>query len=80
MTEVGTESAGTGAARSRSRELPQVRGFARRQAEGSPKEEGKALRRQVPRSAHASFDSGADGSRPDAETAVRSPTGAVSPG
>ncbi|MFI1355049.1 DUF2252 domain-containing protein [Streptomyces sp. NPDC020898] len=71
MTEVGAESAGTGAVRSRSRELPQVRGFAQRQAEGSPKEEGKALRRQVPRSAHASFDSGADGSRPDAETAVR---------
>uniref|UniRef100_A0AAU2AGG6 DUF2252 domain-containing protein n=1 Tax=Streptomyces sp. NBC_00093 TaxID=2975649 RepID=A0AAU2AGG6_9ACTN len=72
MTEVGTESAGTGAAPSRARELPRVRGFAQWQAQGSsPKEEGKALRRQVPRAAHASFDSGTDGSRPDAEAAVR---------
>jgi len=79
MTEVGvgTESAGagigtgTGATRSRSRELPRVPGFAQWQAQGSPKEEGKALRRQVPRTAHASFDAGADASRPDAEAAVR---------
>ncbi|MDQ0934112.1 hypothetical protein QFZ49_004052 [Streptomyces turgidiscabies] len=71
MTEVGTELAGAAGARSRARELPRVRGFAQWRPEGSPKEEGKALRRQVPRSAHASFETGADGSRPDAETAVR---------
>ncbi|MDW4904715.1 DUF2252 domain-containing protein [Streptomyces sp. ADMS] len=71
MTEVGTEPVGAAAARSRARELPRVRGFAQWQADGSPKEEGKALRRQVPRSAHASLDVGADGSRPDAEAAVR---------
>lgn len=71
MTEVGTESAGATVVRSRARELPRVRGFAQWQVEGSPKEEGKALRRQVPRSAHASFDTAPDGSRPDAETAVR---------
>ncbi|MBW8735768.1 MAG: DUF2252 domain-containing protein [Streptomyces turgidiscabies] len=71
MTEVGTELAEAVGARSRARELPQVRGFAQWRPEGSPKEEGKALRRQVPRSAHASFETGADGSRPDAETAVR---------
>lgn len=45
-----------------------VRGFAGRPAQGSPKEEGKALRRRVPRGTHAelSFDAG----RPDAVTAV----------
>ncbi|MDX3454076.1 DUF2252 domain-containing protein [Streptomyces sp. ME02-8801-2C] len=72
MTEVGTESAGATVVRSRARGLPRVRGFAQWQAEGSsPKEEGKALRQRVPRGAHALFDGGADGSRPDAETAVR---------
>ncbi|MEV0474474.1 DUF2252 domain-containing protein [Streptomyces prunicolor] len=50
------------------RRLPGVRGFATWPVEGSPKEEGKALRESVPRSAHAAFD--LDGSRPDAVTAV----------
>lgn len=48
--------------------LPLVRGFAEWPASGSPKEEGKALRRGVPRSAHAALD--LDASRPDAVTAV----------
>ncbi|MGV9250753.1 DUF2252 domain-containing protein [Streptomyces sp. NPDC003697] len=48
--------------------LPRVRGFAEWPAEGTPKEEGKALRRRVPRRAHAEF--GPDASRPDAVTAV----------
>ncbi|WP_327402762.1 DUF2252 domain-containing protein [Streptomyces sp. NBC_01288] len=50
------------------RRLPGVRGFATWPVEGSPKEEGKALRASVPRSAHAAFD--LDGSRPDAVTTV----------
>ncbi|MFH9858771.1 DUF2252 domain-containing protein [Streptomyces sp. NPDC017202] len=48
--------------------LPRTRGFAEWPASGSPKEEGKALRRQVPRAAHAGLD--LDPSRPDAVTAV----------
>ncbi|MEU9668954.1 DUF2252 domain-containing protein [Streptomyces bobili] len=48
--------------------LPRVRGFAEWPASGSPKEEGKALRRGVPRSAHAALD--LDASRPDAVAAV----------
>ena len=50
------------------RRLPGVRGFATWPVEGSPKEEGKALRESVPRSAHAALD--LDASRPDAVTAV----------
>ncbi|MCX4812303.1 DUF2252 domain-containing protein [Streptomyces sp. NBC_01239] len=50
------------------RRLPGVRGFATWPVAGSPKEEGKALRARVPRSAHAALD--LDGSRPDAVTAV----------
>ncbi|MEV6614660.1 DUF2252 domain-containing protein [Streptomyces sp. NPDC051051] len=48
--------------------LPRTRGFAEWPAAGSPKEEGKALRRRVPRAAHAGLD--LDPSRPDAVTAV----------
>ncbi|MDX3529725.1 DUF2252 domain-containing protein [Streptomyces sp. ID05-39B] len=48
--------------------LPRVRGFAQWPASESPKEEGKALRRGVPRSVHAALD--LDASRPDAVTAV----------
>jgi uncharacterized protein (DUF2252 family) len=48
--------------------LPQVRGFATWPHEGSPKEEGKALRGRVPRSAHAALD--VDASRPHAVVAV----------
>lgn len=45
-----------------------VRGFAGRPVQAAPKEEGKALRRRVPRGVHAelTFDAG----RPDAVTAV----------
>ncbi|MFI6933661.1 DUF2252 domain-containing protein [Streptomyces sp. NPDC050287] len=71
MTEVGVETANAvpaqGAGLS-ARRLPPVRGFARGQAEGTPKEEGKALRRRVPRTAHATLDP--DGDRPDALSAV----------
>lgn len=48
--------------------LPRVRGFAEWPAEGSPKDEGKALRKRIPRSAHAALD--LDASRPDAVSAV----------
>ncbi|MFF9625763.1 DUF2252 domain-containing protein [Streptomyces griseosporeus] len=53
-----------------SRRLPHVPGFAERPAPDaeSPKQEGKALRRRVPRSAHAALD--LDASRPDAVSAV----------
>ncbi|WP_055563973.1 DUF2252 domain-containing protein [Streptomyces atriruber] len=47
----------------RGERLPRVRGFAEWPAQGSPKAEGKALRRQVPRAAHAEFE--VDGGRPD---------------
>ncbi|MEU0895807.1 DUF2252 domain-containing protein [Streptomyces massasporeus] len=50
------------------RRLPRVRGFAEWPAEGSPKDEGKALRKRTPRSAHATLD--LDASRPDAVSAV----------
>ncbi|MGW1025514.1 DUF2252 domain-containing protein [Streptomyces sp. NPDC002577] len=53
----------------RAARLPRVRGFAEWPAEGSPKQEGKALRGRVPRSSHAEFS--ADGGRPDAPTAVQ---------
>ncbi|MFF1293081.1 MULTISPECIES: DUF2252 domain-containing protein [unclassified Streptomyces] len=67
MTEVGVEasaevSAGAG------RRLPRVRGFAEWPVQGSPKQEGKALRKRVPRGAHTALD--LDGSRPDAVSAV----------
>ncbi|MFE2095669.1 DUF2252 domain-containing protein [Streptomyces sp. NPDC059468] len=48
--------------------LPRMRGFAEWPPQGSPKEEGKALRASVPRSAHRILD--LDGARPDAVTAV----------
>ncbi|MEV4784532.1 DUF2252 domain-containing protein [Streptomyces tuirus] len=50
------------------RRLPRVRGFAEWPAAGSPKDEGKALRKRIPRSAHAALD--LDASRPDALSAV----------
>ncbi|MFC9132251.1 DUF2252 domain-containing protein [Streptomyces sp. NPDC057099] len=50
------------------RRLPRVRGFADWPAEGSPKDEGKALRKRIPRSAHSLLD--LDASRPDAVSAV----------
>ncbi|MEV5310679.1 DUF2252 domain-containing protein [Streptomyces sp. NPDC052610] len=48
--------------------MPRVPGFAEWPAQGSPKDEGKALRQRVPRRAHAALE--LDGSRPDAVTAV----------
>ncbi|MGW3727901.1 DUF2252 domain-containing protein [Streptomyces sp. F001] len=72
VAEVGAQEAGSGTVR-----IPRVRGFAEwplgrasvsGPAKASPKEEGKALRERVPRRTHASLD--ADGSRPDAVTAV----------
>ncbi|MFD6173427.1 DUF2252 domain-containing protein [Streptomyces coeruleorubidus] len=64
------DSAGAegGAARGETRRLPRVRGFAEWPAEGSPKDEGKALRKRIPRRAHATLD--LDASRPDAVSAV----------
>ncbi|MEU6661600.1 DUF2252 domain-containing protein [Streptomyces sp. NPDC046821] len=50
------------------RRLPTVPGFAVRPSSGSPKQEGKALRDRVPRSAHSAFTPHPD--RPDAVTAV----------
>ncbi|CAM5555059.1 DUF2252 domain-containing protein [Streptomyces afghaniensis] len=50
------------------RRLPRVRGFAEWPVEGSPKDEGKALRERIPRSAHATLDP--DGTRPDVVSAV----------
>ncbi|MGW0469985.1 DUF2252 domain-containing protein [Streptomyces coeruleorubidus] len=64
------DSAGAegGAVHGETRRLPRVRGFAEWPAEGSPKDEGKALRKRVPRRAHATLD--LDASRPDAVSAV----------
>ncbi|MEV5317723.1 DUF2252 domain-containing protein [Streptomyces sp. NPDC052687] len=61
----GGAERGEGAA---GRRLPRVRGFAEWPAQGSPKEEGKALRARVPRHAHALL--ALEASRPDAVTAV----------
>ncbi|MFF9493452.1 DUF2252 domain-containing protein [Streptomyces flaveolus] len=63
-----TEDIEAGAGAVRAGRMPQVPGFARWPAGGSPKAEGKALRGRVPRSAHAAFDP--DGDRPDAVSAV----------
>jgi uncharacterized protein DUF2252 len=77
MTEVGAEAVAAEAAAaasesgertSASRRLPRVRGFAEWPGGGSPKEEGKALRKRVPRAEHAVFD--LDASRPGAVAAV----------
>ncbi|MEU9250678.1 DUF2252 domain-containing protein [Streptomyces sp. NPDC048270] len=50
------------------RRIPEVAGFAPRVADGSPKQDGKALRQRVARSAHAAFE--APSGRPDAVRAV----------
>ncbi|MEU5887841.1 DUF2252 domain-containing protein [Streptomyces sp. NPDC047461] len=67
MTEVGVE-ASAGDSVDAERRLPRVRGFAEWPVQGSPKQEGKALRKRVPRGAHTALD--LDGSRPDAVSAV----------
>ncbi|MER5836240.1 DUF2252 domain-containing protein [Streptomyces sp. NPDC002130] len=69
MTSTGAQDeSGTAARAAALRRLPRVRGFAEWPAAGSPKDEGKALRKQIPRSSHASLD--LDASRPDAVSAV----------
>lgn len=69
MTEVGAETAAEPVgAEGGARRLPRVRGFAEWPSQGTPKEEGKALRRRVPRGTHATLD--LDGGRPDAVSAV----------
>ncbi|WP_434095234.1 DUF2252 domain-containing protein [Streptomyces flaveolus] len=72
-TEVAADVAAAGVtqdteAGARAGRMPEVPGFARWPAGGSPKAEGKALRGRVPRSAHAALDP--DGARPDAVSAV----------
>nr|WP_225824288.1 DUF2252 domain-containing protein [Streptomyces sp. TML10] len=64
----GTGVGETDAADRGTRRLPRVRGFAPWPAQGSPKEEGKALRTSVPRSSHRTLD--LDAGRPDAVSAV----------
>ncbi|MFJ4242994.1 DUF2252 domain-containing protein [Streptomyces iakyrus] len=69
MTRAGAQDEGGTTTRDGApRRLPKVRGFAEWPAEGSPKDEGKALRKRIPRSAHAALD--LDASRPDAVSAV----------
>ena len=69
MTRSGAQDEGGVTAKDEApRRLPRVRGFAEWPAAGSPKDEGKALRKRIPRSAHAMLD--LDGSRPDAVSAV----------
>ncbi|MFI9755534.1 DUF2252 domain-containing protein [Streptomyces collinus] len=69
MTRAGAQDESGATARDGApRRLPKVRGFAEWPAEGSPKDEGKALRKRIPRSAHATLD--LDASRPDAVSAV----------
>ncbi|MFJ3621075.1 DUF2252 domain-containing protein [Streptomyces iakyrus] len=69
MTRAGAQDESGATARDGApRRLPAVRGFAEWPAEGSPKDEGKALRKRIPRSAHAALD--LDASRPDAVSAV----------
>ncbi|MBB5796131.1 DUF2252 domain-containing protein [Streptomyces caelestis] len=67
MTRDGAGAEGR-AAHGVTHRLPRVRGFAEWPSEGSPKDEGKALRQRVPRGAHATLD--LDASRPDAVSAV----------
>ncbi|SMQ17610.1 Uncharacterized conserved protein, DUF2252 family [Streptomyces sp. Ag82_O1-12] len=69
MTRDGAQGEGGATTRDGApRRLPRVRGFAAWPAEGSPKDEGKALRKRIPRSAHATLD--LEASRPDAVSAV----------
>ncbi|MEU2925571.1 DUF2252 domain-containing protein [Streptomyces sp. NPDC007251] len=67
MTGTGGEALADAVDRE-TRRLPWVPGFAQWPRQGSPKEEGKALRSSVPRSAHRTLD--LDTARPDAVTAV----------
>ncbi|WP_086800518.1 DUF2252 domain-containing protein, partial [Streptomyces caniscabiei] len=65
----GSRQVGVGAvAGAAAARVPAVTGFARWPAVGSPKDEGKALRTRVPRSAHADLTLTTD--RPDAVSAV----------
>lgn len=74
MTEAGAETEVT--APPQGARISAVRGFARRSVQGSPKEEGKALRARIRRRAHA--EPAVDDDRPDAVTAVeQSNTGRI---
>ncbi|MEU6088582.1 DUF2252 domain-containing protein [Streptomyces sp. NPDC047085] len=54
--------------RAAARRVPRISGFAQWPTQGSPKDEGKALRASVPRAAHRTLD--LDDARPDAVSAV----------
>ncbi|MFG2886388.1 DUF2252 domain-containing protein [Streptomyces sp. NPDC048297] len=64
------EAAETGAAgaEATARRVPRIRGFAQWPTQGTPRQEGKALRASVPRAAHRVLD--LDDARPDAVSAV----------
>ncbi|MGW4593952.1 DUF2252 domain-containing protein [Streptomyces sp. NPDC004457] len=64
----GTDGGVTDVVDRGARRLPRVRGFAAWPPQGSPKQEGKALRKGVPRSAHRTLE--VDAARPDAVSAV----------
>ncbi|MGW2031451.1 DUF2252 domain-containing protein [Streptomyces spinosus] len=64
----GTDGGVTDVVDRGARRLPRVRGFAAWPPQGSPKQEGKALREGVPRSAHRTLE--VDAARPDAVSAV----------
>src|SRR5690606_4771409 len=64
----GAAETGPAGGADRVRRLPRVPGFAEWPAAGTPKQEGKGLRAEVPRGAHAALD--LDGARPDAVSAV----------
>ncbi|MDO0926816.1 DUF2252 domain-containing protein [Streptomyces sp. TG1A-8] len=74
----GTGAGAAEAAEPVARRLPRVRGFAQWPPQGSPKEEGKALRSRVPRGAHRAL--GPDDARPDAVDAVRESNSGRLPG
>ncbi|MGC9542066.1 DUF2252 domain-containing protein [Streptomyces sp. UG1] len=83
MTEVGAGATAEAAAEAESsgsvrRRLPRVRGFAEWPGGGAPREEGKALRRRVPRAQHSVLD--LDAGRPDAVAAVEESNAGRLPG
>ena len=67
-TAVDTAAAGAVPVAARATRVPGVRGFAQWPVQGSPKDEGKALRERVARGAHAELT--LDAARPDAVAAV----------
>ncbi|WP_369234569.1 DUF2252 domain-containing protein [Streptomyces sp. R21] len=67
-TAVDTAAAGAAPVAARATRVPGVRGFAQWPVQGSPKDEGKALRERVGRGTHAELT--LDAARPDAVAAV----------